>query len=476
VKRNDRTAQPDSRSKMVLFCCFNKAGNVCPAAPAILVFSCLMAFGQSATTSNRPEFVRPPADLDQVARVIPRGNVNAVVGGHVRPVNHMYLEYLAPRDGGSASLDVDAMATGKIVMLFHRKTQACVVPDHTVPSDCSTGPLATALIDEYEIFVQHSDSLTSYYDHLHSLDARLGLPDWQDDHAGWVRVGPMSILFLGANGAMSPVFVHPGQRVGATRNYFTTWDIGVVDTRHTASFLGTGLLRYPTLPEFMAALAASGIPVAPLGPDQPFAGEMFVNSACFTNYLTPPLSRQWQAKLAGDGSCGRPDWDAAGTLQGNWYRADVTDPSLENMFATEENAISFSPYNYDPANQTQIGFGANFLERVPPTAISAAVAAAHVRLSEGLLFTTDRTPITHRNPDPVSVHTGEYACYDAPDPVGGPGHPLPLDSVLVYLPIVSGEVHLKLRYFARLCTSLLGSIDSGAMSLDSLDWWGDYVR
>ena len=34
------------------------------------------------------------------------------------------------------------------------------------------------------------------------------------------------------------------------------------------------------------------------------------------------------------------------------------------MFATEENAISFSPYNYDPANQTQIGFGANFLEHV----------------------------------------------------------------------------------------------------------------
>ena len=225
---------------------------------------CSLAWSHSGNrdglAAGRSSCVRRPIWTRSLV-VIPRGNVNAVAGGHVRPVNHMYLEYLAPRDGGSASLDVDAMATGKIVMLLHRKTEACVVPDHTVPSDCSTGPGATAMIDEYEIFMQHTDSLTSYYDHLHSLDPRLGLPDWQDDHAGWVRVGPMNILFLGANGAMSPVFVHPGQRMGATRNYFTTWDIGVVDTRHTASFLGTGLLRYPTLPEFMAALAAPGIPV-----------------------------------------------------------------------------------------------------------------------------------------------------------------------------------------------------------------------
>jgi len=180
--------------------------------------------------------------------------------------------------------------------------------------------------------------------------------------------------------------------------------------------------------------------------------------------------------LGGDGSCGRPDWDVAGTLQGNWYRADVTAPTLENMFAIEENAISFSPYNYDPANQTQIGFGTNFLALLPTTANPAAVTAAHERLSHGLLFTTDRTPMTHHNPDPVGVHTGEYACYDAPDPLGGPGHPLPPHGVVVYLPPVSGEAHLKLRYFAVPCTSLLGSIDSGALSLDSLDWWGDYVR
>jgi len=48
-----------------------------------------------------------------------------------------------------------------------------------------------------------------------------------------------------------------------------------------------------------------------------------------------------------------------------------------------------------------------------------------------------------------------------------------LGDVIVYLPIVSGEVHLKLRYFKMPCTSLVPSIES---QLTAMDWWGDYVR
>ena len=73
----------------------------------------------------------------------------------------------------------------------------------------------------------------------------------------------------------------------------------------------------------------------------------------------------------------------------------------------------------------------------------------------------------------MTVHTGEYAYYDVPDQQGGPGHPLPPDSLVVHLPIVSGEVHLKPRYFAAPCMSLLGSLKS---HLNTLVWWGDYVR
>jgi hypothetical protein len=430
-----------------------------------------------ALAQRRFVFERPPADLDQVAALIPRGNVNAVAGGHVRPVNHTYVQYLVPHDGGNVALDVNAMAPGEIVMVFHRQSEACVVPDHTVPSDCATGPGSTAMIDEYQVFTRHTDELASNFDHLHSLDAGLGLPDWRDDTAGWVRVGPMDILVLGANGAMAPVRVHPGQRMGDTRNYFTTWDIGVIDTRRRGNFLGTGVLRYPTLPEFFAALAASGVAVDPLGSDQPFAGEMFVNSACFIDYLVPALADAWRAKLVGDGSCGRPDWDAAGTLQGNWYRADVTDPTLANMFAIEENAVSFSPYNLDPANQAKFGFGENFFAMAPPAVPATVLAAARERLDHGLLVTTDRTPGTRHNPDPLTVPDGDYACYDAPDRQSGPGHPLPVHSVVVYLQADAGSsVHLRLKYFPTSCTNRLAFYAADLARLASETWWGDYVR
>ncbi|MFA6954347.1 MAG: hypothetical protein WC538_00590 [Thermoanaerobaculia bacterium] len=423
-------------------------------------------------------FVHPPADLSGVAVVVPLGNVNAVAGGHVRPVNHMYLEYLDPRGGGAAALDVDAMAVGEIVLVFHQQSEACVLPDASVPGGCATGPGATATIDDYQIFIRHTDSLTVSYDHLHALDAGLGLPDWRDEHAGWVRLGSSSMLFLGSNGALPPVSVTPGQRMGETRNYSTSWDIGVIDTRRTRYFLGTGLLRYPTLPQFFEALAASGVTLDPLGPGQPFPGEAFVNSACFIDYLTRPLATAWRAKLAGDGSCGRPDWDVVDTLQGNWYRADITEPTLENMFATEESAISFSAYNYDPANQTQIGFGENFFAMAPATADPTAVAAARERTSHGLRFVTDRTSGTRHNPDPATVHTSDYACYDLPDRQGGPGHPLPPGSMVTYLPIADGEVHLKLRYFATSCAERLAAYQANPGLLDdaAAAWWGDYVR
>jgi hypothetical protein len=404
-------------------------------------------------TGGRPLFVRPPADLNEVAAVIPLGNVNpAPNGGHIRPVNHMYLDYVTPRNGGTHLVDVTAMAAGRIVALFQRQTEVQGV-----------GP-----IDEYEVWIQHTDEVTSYYDHLHELEARLRLPDKRDPTAGWVDVGPGRFLFLGLNGARDPVRVRPGQRLGGTRNYFTNWDIGVVDTRSVGSFLGRGVLRYPSFPEFLAQYIREGGSAPSLGPDQPFPGESFVNSACFIDYMTPPLAAEWRAKLVGDGSCGRPDWDRAGTLLGNWYRADVTAVTFENMMMTEANAISFSPYNRDPVNQVQIGIGTNFVAGWPasiaPISESVRVAAAD-RLARPLAFTPDRTPGSQRNPDPAAVGVGGYACYDIPAPeFGGATHRL-----LVYHHSVDGVEHVELRYGPASCTVL-------PVWSQFPVWWGDYVR
>lgn len=406
-----------------------------------------------ATGGGRPRLTRSPADLNEVAAVIPLGNVNpAPDGGHIRPVNHMYLDYVTPRNGGSHLVDVYAMAAGTMVALFQRRTEVQGV-----------GP-----VDEYEVWIHHTDKVTIYYDHLHELDARLGLPDWRDPAAGWVDVGPGRFLFLGLNGARDPVRVHPGQRVGGTRNYFTNWDIGVVDTRHVGSFLGRGLLRYPSFPEVLARFIREGGAVPPLGPDQPFPGESFVNSTCFIDYMTPPLAAQWRAKLVGDGSCGRPDWDRSGTLLGNWYRADVTAVTFENMLMMETNAISFSPYNRDPVHQVQIGIGNSFVAGWPASIspVPESVRAdATDRLTRQLVFTPDRTPGTQRNPDPAAVEVGGYACYDIPAPqFGGTTHRL-----LVYHHSVNGVEHVELRYGPASCAVL------PTWSQFTV-WWGDYVR
>jgi hypothetical protein len=234
------------------------------------------------------------------------------------------------------------------------------------------------------------------------------------------------------------------------------------------------------------ALIDAGAATFPLGPHDPFPGGMFVNATRFLDYMTPPLASAWRAKLLGDGSGGRAGWDVADTLQGNWYRADVTDPTLDNIFAAEENAVSFSPYNLDPAHQTIIGVGENFFAHIlawpapPPPPSSTLIDTARTRLAHGLRFAPDRvTPGTHHNPDPPAVLTSEYACYDVPDPLGDPGHPSPLHGLLVYLPIVDGTVHLKLRYVPAQCTTLLTNISSSPDPtglLAGMPWWGDYVR
>ena len=402
---------------------------------------------------GRPVFVRPPADLEEVGAVVPLGNVNpAPDGGQIRPVNHMYLDYVTPRGGGTHLVGVAAMAPGRIVALFQRQTEVAGV-----------GP-----VDEYQVWIQHTDEVTSYYDHLHELEPRLGLPDWRDPTAGWVVVGPGRLLFLGLNGARSPVRVHPGQRLGGTRNYFTNWDIGVVDTRRTGAFLGSGVLRYPSLSEFLAQYIREGGVAPALGPDQPFPGESFVNSACFIDLMTPPLAARWRPKLPGDGSGGRPDWDRSGTLLGTWYRADVTAVTFENMLMTETNAISFSPYNLDPSNKVQIGIGKSFVPGWPasiaPLPESLRAAAAD-RLARQLVFTPDRTPGSQRNPEPAAVGVGGYACYDIPSPeFGGTPHRL-----LVHHHSVGGVEHVELRYGPASCAVLP---DWSTFTV----WWGDYVR
>ena len=409
-------------------------------------------------------FIASPADPALVAAVIPRGNINPG-GGHIRPVKHMYLEYLTPRNGGTDSVEIRAMAAGSTAMVYHRQETACLRPVGPDRRECSPEPGSTALIDEYGIWIYHRGNVTSYYDHLHELDPGLVIPDWRDPDAGWVTLGSIHVLFFGLNGAPPPSRVRPGEPLGISRNYFHAWDIGVVDTSVVNGFLGFGPLRYPSLSELVNQFIAEGGDAARLGPDEPFPGEAFVNSACFIDGMTKPLAAVWAAKLRGDGSCGRPDWDIDRTLHGNWYRSDVTTPTLANMRAIEDNSISFSPYNLDPATQIQIAIGENYFAGLPPSS-DATELRIRERLSRGLRLTPDRTPGALHNPDPANIGVLGYGCYDIPD---GPD----LRSLLVYHQDTGGG-RLRLLHDASPCPALLATVTPA--NLPGFPWLGTYDR
>ena len=429
-----------------------------------LVVATLLATAAPVGAPPPVMFVASPADPASVGGVIPRGNINPG-GGHVRPVKHMYVEYLTPRGGGSDPVELRAMAAGVVAMVYHRQEIACLRPIGLDRRSCSEEPGSTALIDEYGIWINHRGGVTSYYDHLHELDPGLAIPDWRDPDSGWVTLGAIHVLFFGLNGAPPPSRVRPDDPLGISRNYFHAWDLGVVDTGVVNAFLGSGPLRYPSLSELVNQFIAEGGDAARLDAEEPFPGEAFVNSACFIDSMTKPLAAIWSAKLLGDGSCGRPDWDLPGSLLGNWYRTDVITPTLANMRAIEDNSISFSPYNLDPATQIQIAIGGNYFAALPPTTDPTEVRIRE-RLGSGLRLTPDRTPGALHNPDPATIGVLGYGCYDIAD---GPT----LYSLLVYHQDTGGG-RLRVLHDASPCSILLGTITPA--NLPGFPWQGTYER
>jgi hypothetical protein len=246
-----------------------------------------------------------------------------------------------------------------------------------------------------------------------------------------------------------------------------------VDASLFGSFLASGPLRYPSIPDLIEALKRdTGVAMDSLASDQPFPGEMMVNSACFIDFMIPRLNALWRAKLQGTGLCGRADWDAPGTILGNWYRADVTDPSFANMASIEANSLSFSPYNIDPLNQDQIGVGSSFVANAPSVISSILVDSARQRLLQPLRFTPDRSAGATHNPDPSLVGTDAYACFDIPDPSAA----LPNQALLVWHTTSSGIERLRVLYAGGLCTTILTNIAADPARLITLPWWGDYIR
>jgi len=362
------------------------------AAPLAALGRALAAVGLAlavAAPAGAQPFTHPPTDAANVAGVEPRGGLNG--SSHVLAVDHVYLQYPNPFNGGADTYPVYAMGNARIVMVLRE-------PPGTIPDP------------DYTVYLRHSRHVTVQYDHLHGLAPDV-LAHLEAVPGAWQPVGDAEILILGQGDAPTPLPVAAGQEIGFTRSHFESWDLGVIDRRvRGGRFANTGLRRYPPL---AALLDLAGVTVEG---DVPFPGHPTLNSACFLRYMTLPLRVVWTAKLQGPpGFCGRAGWDRPGRVRGAWFNPAVDTAEPPPLFELERAALSIIPDNFDPLGTVQIaiGTGGDF-SLIDP-------AGALPQLDQEFRVAVNPAPGARIDPDPARVgrRTGTV-CYHLGHQTGGP--------------------------------------------------------
>ncbi len=274
-------------------------------------------------------FPHAPADLSNVADVVPLGNLNPE-GKHVLAVDHVYMSFVHPQGGGVEEVPVYAMAAGHVVGISWQTKGDIPVRD-------------------WQLTIAHSGRLASYVDHVHALAEKLeryldGVPE-----AAWIDVGGQFALVLpGHRSAPTAPHVAAGEEVARARNYRNNWAIGVIDSRVRPHFEGQGSRRYPTLEDLFQALGVVSEP--------PYSGQKTLNAACFISYLPPEQRALWTAKLASQPKvCGRTAWDVPDRLRGAWFNPAVDDPGAAPVTDLDWAALSIIPDNLAPTTRVQIG-------------------------------------------------------------------------------------------------------------------------
>ncbi len=398
----------------------------------------------------------PPTEIANVAGIVPLGNMNPG-GNHVLPVDHMYIRY--PETGhapGTDSYPVYAMAAGKIYQIYRQQEYGR--PDY-----------------DYEVYIDHTCSVTSRVDHLHALSARI-----QDylttSGAQWLDMfgsgtGPW-IVELGQPGGAAMLDVAAGEQLGITKNYSRSWDVGIVDKRFVnGTFANTSYTRYPMISDYLAQLPnLTGDATI-----YDFVGQQAMNAGCFIDYLSSEggLQASWfDLLLSSPKGCGRVGWDTPGYLRGAWFNPAI-DGTPWPIFDIEVAALSIVPDNMYPDDAVQIGWGNASAASSPETSSLALLDPSQWnppitwvwQISQGFKVAMDKTPGATINPDPSVVGVGKTVCYDLP-------YSGSYDYVLFRL---TDETHLKVKYvpvgdWGSQCATVSGSFPA----VD--DTWATYIR
>ncbi len=400
----------------------------------------------------------PPTDIANVAGIIPLGNMNPR-GNHVLPVDHMYIVYPATGHApGTDSYPVYAMGPGRIYMIYRQQVDGR--PDY-----------------DYQVYLDHTCSVTSRVDHLHGLSARIQDylattgAQWQDMFGS--GTGPW-ILALGQPGGPAMLDVAAGAQLGTTKNYSGSWDVGVVDKRYmNGTIANMSRTRYPMIWDYVDQLPNLTIDTSVYG----FVGNQYLNAACFIDYLSTSggLQVAWfDLLLSSPKGCGQAGWDTPGYLRGAWFNPAI-DGTPWPAFDIEVAALSIVPYNMNPDNVVQIGWGnaaaassaANAsLALLDPSQWDPPIMGKD-QIGEGFHVPMDTATDATVNPDPARVGVATTVCYDL-SYYGGTGY----DYILFQL---TDATHLKVKYVPGGYASSQCATLSGAFpAVDGT--WATYVR
>jgi len=382
-------------------------------------------------------FSHPPTDIANVTGVVPLGNLNPG-GGHVLAVDHMYLDYPVRTFDGAYAYPVHAMGDGALVMVLQSRVDGRTDTD-------------------FELYITHSAHLTSYFIHIHGLSSRVqGFLDSVPE-AAWIRLGDVDrVVLLGQLGAPSPLSVSAGEQLGVTRNFSTSWDVGVIDARRQVHFEGRGARRYPNIADYLELLGADARP--------PFSGHQTLNAACFVDYFTDDLRDAWAGLLSSTPQrCGRAGWDLPGRLRGAWFNPAVDAASPPPLFELESAAISIIPDNLAPTSRVQIGIASGS----PYAALDPG--GIYPQLGRPFKLTMNGDAGARINPDPAQVGPRSgTVCYDLQyEGVGGPRY----NSILFHM-LSDRSVAIKFDPTPRVgppCSSI-------ALDEPDVTWTTTYVR
>jgi len=342
-----------------------------------------------------------PMDIARVNQIIPLGNLNPS-GNHTIPVDHMYIEFDDPNGDGTVHYPIHNMADGHLFMLFRQ--QIPNRPDY-----------------DYQIFIKHTCSIYSYFDHLHGLNIVIS-NYLTANGVAWLDIsgtgaGPW-IITLGQIGGPALLHLLSGQKIGVAKNYSNSLDIGLVDTRQLNEiFANLNNTRYPTYNDIAANYPAlNTIDFSIYTMD----GKT-INAACFIDYMDDSSGMQsdWFDKLSSiPKNCGSVGWDTVGQLRGVWFNPEI-DVIGSPVTDYDSAALSIVPDNQNPNSRIQIGFGNAVnsnnvinLALIDPESSDPLAITPQVKLP--FFITVDNTEFAVINPEPSTVGIGITVCYDLP--------------------------------------------------------------